>query len=58
MTVCACTCIIIIVCRKFKMAFANTLDGRDILQEGWLTVYKSRNPTFLTKQKVWIHVHL
>lgn len=29
-----------------------TLEGRDIIKEGWLTVYKSRNPTFLTKQKV------
>ena len=35
------------------MATSNTtLDGRDIIKEGWLTVYKSRNPTFLTKQKV------
>ncbi len=30
----------------------STLDGKEILKEGWLTVHKSRNPTFLTKQKV------
>ena len=31
---------------------AMTLDARDVLIEGWLTVYKSRNATFFTKLKV------
>ena len=33
-------------------ASTNTLEGKEILMEGWLTIHKSRNPTFLTKQKV------
>jgi hypothetical protein len=34
------------------MASSNTtMEAQEILREGWLTVFKSRNPTFLTKQK-------
>ena len=50
-----------ILCRWFTGVFlfaawwqmaAMTLDGKDVLIEGWLTVYKSRNATFFTKLKV------